>query len=544
MKISQLLDHFPKEYTPRQHQIDIVKQIEEAVNGGVKFIILQAPTGSGKSMFSATISNYSKGPTDNFEQLINENKVFQKDNYGGYKYEKEVSQELPFGTTTLTITKTLQNQYCTLFNNASLLKGKQNYSCNIDNNFNADIAPCSFSYNQYKICESGNICEYLNQRNKTIKSKFNIYNYNMFLSLPDFIKRREFLICDEASEIEDELIGFFSININYKHLDSLDIDYKKVITDDNNVCYGWLSDLKSKLNDNIEKLTKILEKSKVKTSSHELVKLRQCKNLFEQISKVLDNWHSSEYITEYGGEQVQFTPLYASSLSKHLFDFAEVIILMSATIIDHKTFAKTLGINNYRYIEADSVFDSKKAPIYCPGKYKLNYSNIDTNLPKVIEQIVSICDHYKGKSGIIHTHNFRINEAIRKKVKKDKRFLFRMAGFTNEQVLEEHFERGKGSIIVSPSMSYGVDLAGEHGEFQIVVKLPYLPLGSKRIKILIEKNSDWYKMKMLVNLIQMSGRIIRSVNDTGETYILDGDAVRILKENWNILPKWFVSRLV
>jgi Rad3-related DNA helicase len=118
-----------------------------------------------------------------------------------------------------------------------------------------------------------------------------------------------------------------------------------------------------------------------------------------------------------------------------------------------------------------------------------------------------------------------------------------MDGFTNEQILEEHFSRPKGSILVSPSMGFGIDLHGEYGEFQIIMKLPYAPLGSKRIKALLDRDPNWYQMKMLISLVQMCGRIIRSKDDIGETYILDGQTVDILKNNWDRLPKWFKARL-
>jgi len=216
---------------------------------------------------------------------------------------------------------------------------------------------------------------------------------------------------------------------------------------------------------------------------------------------------------------------------------------MSATIIDHITFAKTLGIEKYKYLEVDSLFDPKKSPIYCPGKYPLNYKNIDRNLPKVVEQAKTICEHYAGKNGIIHTHSFKITQAMKHKVGNDNRYLFREGGISNENILEEHFIREDGTVLVSPSLSHGTDLVGADGEFQIIMKIPFLPLGSKRIKMLFEKDKDWYAMKMLVNLMQMCGRCTRNIDDTSDTFILDGQAFDILKRNYKKLPRQFKSRL-
>jgi ATP-dependent DNA helicase DinG len=217
---------------------------------------------------------------------------------------------------------------------------------------------------------------------------------------------------------------------------------------------------------------------------------------------------------------------------------------MSATIIDHRTFAKTLGIEDYKYIEVGSVFDPKISPIYCPGKYSLKWGDLENNISKVVDQALKICEFYKGKNGVIHTFNFKINNAFQKAVGLNRRFLFREHGITNERIVEEHFARKDGTVLVSPSLGFGTNLLDDSGRFQIIVKLPYLPLGSNRIKTLAEKDRKWYRMKMLTHLVQMAGRCTRSETDYADTYILDGSAVMVLKQNWNTLPRWFKDRLV
>ena len=52
-----LIDYFPQGFTPRPHQVKGLLDIEAAINKGTKFIIVQAPTGSGKSFISKTLSN-------------------------------------------------------------------------------------------------------------------------------------------------------------------------------------------------------------------------------------------------------------------------------------------------------------------------------------------------------------------------------------------------------------------------------------------------------------------------------------------------------
>jgi Rad3-related DNA helicase len=112
-------------------------------------------------------------------------------------------------------------------------------------------------------------------------------------------------------------------------------------------------------------------------------------------------------------------------------------------------------------------------------------------------------------------------------------------------IMNEHKSRiSEDTVLVSPSLDTGISLDDELGRFQIILKAPYLPLGSKRIKKLFDKNPSYYTMKMLDSLIQMSGRCTRSVEDYSVTYILDGSAVKAIKSNKTFLPKYFLDRFM
>ena len=152
---------------------------------------------------------------------------------------------------------------------------------------------------------------------------------------------------------------------------------------------------------------------------------------------------------------------------------------------------------------------------------------------------------HKGEKGIIHTHTNQITEELKKKVKDSDRFIFREIGKSNEAILSEHKERSEDdTILVSPSLDTGVSLDDELGRFQIIIKAPFLPLNSKRIKKIYDKNKNYYMMKMLNTLVQMCGRCTRSEKDHSVTYILDGNAVNSILINKKHLPKHFIERLV
>ena len=68
--LSKYLNKFPHKYNPSKQQIKLIREIEHAFNQGYKYVICNAPTGSGKSFISKTLANVSNEPSDNFRQLV------------------------------------------------------------------------------------------------------------------------------------------------------------------------------------------------------------------------------------------------------------------------------------------------------------------------------------------------------------------------------------------------------------------------------------------------------------------------------------------
>jgi ATP-dependent DNA helicase DinG len=544
--MSKLLLHFPNDDLPRNSQAAILTGVEEAISSGKKFIIVQAPTGSGKSHVAATLSNYSNPPSSDFVSLVESHEIFDKNNVGEYKYKDVLSSQKPFGCAVLTVTKMLQDQYKSLFNEAVVLKGKQNYPCAVDDEFDCDLGPCFISKKLQTKCKDNDTCLYLNARAESLVSKFSVQNYSVFFNLPEHVKQRQFLVCDEASELEDELVGFYSCTIEYEKINVKQFGLDKLSTEDTSYVYKWICDLAYGLKDEIDKLMDAIQRIKGRNDSRmKLVfKVRFYKNLLERLVIITRNWYKAEYIVEFDKDRCTFTPLYVNMLAQDFFRMGKTVILMSGTIIDHEMFAKTLGIDDYKYIEVDSDFDPKNSPVYCSKKVSVNHGNIDKVMPDLVKFAVELCKKHCNDNGIIHTHTMKTTKMFQNIIGNDKRYLFRDETMTNEELLKEHFIRQDKTVLISPSLGFGTDLHGDFGRFQIIMKAPYLPLGSKRISILFKRNPRWYQMKALIILVQMCGRTTRSKEDHSETYILDGSAINLIRHNVNRLPRWFCNRLV
>lgn len=537
-----MIEHFPSPYKPKKFQSDLIEKIAKAFEKE-KFVIVSAPTGTGKSFLSATLANASDSPTEKFRELINSYQAFYQDSNGNYIKEDECNAEPAFGSFVLTITKSLQDQYLSLFEDCKVFKGKTNYICDVDGVSDVEIAPCLMTPKLKDDCWKKNRCPYYVARNHALTERFTALNYKIFFTLPEHLKKRQYIICDEASELENEIVQNFTLSIDFNKIKKYEVPIPKLETDDFYHAIKWVEENEGKLYLHLENMVNSFTNSKRSISEKERIAYLYVKNLYNSFTKIINFKNEASWVVDLKDNILSFVPLKVDTLSQNIFRHAEKVLLMSATIIDPVKYAQTLGIKNYAYVEAESSFDPKKSPIHVSSKHKLNYNNLQQKIPFIANQIKEICENHKNVKGIIHTHTMFIADELRKYLGNDDRFLFRGKEATNEMLLEEHSKSDRPTVLVSPSLSFGVDLKDDLGRFCIVTKMPYLPLFDKRIKKLFDHDKVWYINAMLNNLVQMCGRCTRSENDFSETYILDGNIVDILIRNSKKLPKYFIERV-
>lgn len=531
-----LLQYFESGFKPTNQQTKILNKIEESLNKKTKFIIVSAPTGSGKSFITKTLANYCNDIDPTLIELIKSKKLD----------EIKINKCIPGGCFGLTITKNLQDQYLQFFHDAKVFKGKNNYNCILNDKLTCEVGACAGLNNIKRGCIIKNQCPYYNAMQDVLINKFGVLNYASFFKLQKHFKRRQIIVCDEASELEDELVSNFTLDITYKTLRYFDINVPKLSIDASSLkIKNWIDSLSTEVITELEYVESILKDSEsiaLKLSSKNITKYRFLQNLNNTLSDIINLWEDCEFVLDGDDEHIILMPLYVNKLASFIFNYADTIILTSATIVDHKKFAETLGIEKYDYIEGDNMFDPNKAPIFIAKDNNINYSNLDSKLPKLLNQIIKICDRHKNDKGILHTHTNKITNYIQSNYDTD-RLTVRCGNITNEEVLKIHKEKNN-SIIVSPSMTYGVDLKDDLARFQIIVKLPYLPLHNKRVAKLTKIDQNWYIMKMINNLIQACGRGIRTQNDWCYTYIMDSNLLRIIERYKYMLPKYFLDRFV
>ena len=490
--------NFPFE-RPRDAQLETISEIREAIGKGYRYIVLEAGTGTGKSAIAATLANMSES------------------------------------SYILTITKQLQDQYLKDFNNFTLVKGRANFQCKsyLEDNVHQSCEEgkcivegynCPYSIKN----ENPPTCHYYTQKYDALNAKNVIANYHyMFLELnyvEDFTKR-ELLICDEAHNLESMLMSQLKLEFAKSDLNEY-IKYElsdDTVHDLNKGNYNdwiiFIEEIKSSYINELSKIENLNKPVLLEKISALKQKINDCNRFVENINYDPDSW-----IIDYDEEleTLEFKPIKVDNYAVNtLFDFADVSLFMSATILDYELFAKWLGIDPSEIyaIRRKTPFDNARNPIIVSNEYNLSKSYIKLNAPKTIKLIEDILANHENEKGIIHTVSSECMSFIMSNVKSNR--LIAHNTKNRSEVLEEFKRSDDALVLVSPSMDEGVDLPGDECRFQIVYKIPYPDLGSKQVKSRIALDSEWYDYKTSLRLVQTHGRGMRFEDDYCKTYFID-----------------------
>ena len=338
-------------------------------------------------------------------------------------------------------------------------------------------------------------------------------NFKSFLfqtTFSDNFGSRDLMIIDEAHRAEPELLDFINISImdtpfsplRWPKLDSAK-EYAEYIVEE-------------------EIVEKVTEKQRYAAYAGKVREAEEWSNLLFKLKLFLeadnDEWIAQWKETKTGAARiVELKPIFLRDYAhKYLFDKADHILLMSATILSANLMREMLDIKKedcYAY-KMKNRFPKKHRPIVIDTVGSMSYRNKHDTMPKLVKKSIEICKKHKDHKGIIHTHNFEIANNIIDAAPADikSRLLFQRNYPSKEKMLEVHGQSAD-SIIIAPAMHEGLDLKDGLSRFQIITKMPYPQLGdNKQLRARMELSPDYYGWLTALKLVQSSDHSSASRN--------------------------------
>ena len=554
--MGKFMEAFPfKEVRPIQE--DILNALERVYRDSDRFryVLIEAGTGVGKSAIAKAIA------------------AVEGDAY------------------VLTATKQLQDQYVRDFApEAATVKGKFNYKCSKDEEYSCAHGKCMAKGNAglQRECEGKGECPYANALKAAQGAELFVTSYAYFLSHSRLAKtvapksnpisRRKAVIIDECHLLEDQLCSSAAITLSQRRLNN-DYGLMALIADDPAKLIGFnqeltedgyeanadwlglvhslLQLLRANLSAELEALSSLdrgrltvdqLAKASPKEVKRLAFKLRSVNDLINRLDGFLALDDKSNWLVTAKDGELTIQPIRVGTLFKDLVDeFAEQrVVMMSATILDKRQYVKDLGLDpeHVAVITRESTFPAWRSPIVSAPVGSMSYANLPDTMPRIVEKVKEILAAHPNEKGIIHTSTYNVAKYITSSLKSSRLLYLSNPADTNEFLLTEHARSRRPTVLVSPSMMAGVDLAGELARFQVVVKLPFASMADPRVKRCMAEDRGWYAVKTMRNLAQACGRATRSEDDWAVTYVLDSYFDSFLRQHARHFGQHFCSRVV
>ena len=540
----------------RDHQIPAIEQVVDLFNQGYKVVMLEAPTGTGKTLISESV-----------RRLVECTGVY---------------------TAT---TKSLQTQVLDDFDYAKVLKGRVNYPTFDDPTITADtcnkgpavLPACPKcpgwekgstwkeqpdTWEDESIaddpdgvvlhchwCHTPAQCPYEIAKGEALRAPLAILNTAYLLAEangPAAFSNQDYVILDEADMLESQLMSNIEVSLTKAKRDKLYVGEPRFITKEE----SWVEWIGEKVIPAVKAdLYDLRKQIKSKGPIPTLLKaIRSNTTLLKKLNWLIKPTEEGDvnmigWVMDNFNGTLTFKPVRVTDYGQELlWAHSKRFLLMSATIVSPEQMAADLGLEDgeWAVVNVPSTFPIERRPVLLQSVGKLSRGTKDWSYKAAADKVAEIVKHYPGERILVHTVSYELNKVIDNRLRHSGRVITYYKAADREQALNEYLAT-PNSVLLSPSFERGVDLPHDACRIVIVAKIPFPYLGDKQIKARTYGTRDgaqWYAVQTIRTLCQMTGRGMRSSDDWCISYILDGSFHDLYSRNKRLFPEWWSEAVV
>lgn len=537
--------------TAREGQKELICDILKSfLSKKKKVVIVEAPTGTGKSVIAYTVTKVLKD----------------------FMGDKSTDPD----SLILTKTKALQSQYADSFDDAKALWSSSSYGCHIPDT--QPFIPIPNKMTTHKRCRMPHSCLYNKAKREFAAAPVGVLNYAYYEVAGHIGWSTNIIVLDECHSLEDIILNAFEASVNLRTL-------KRYLSEDD---FKFIENHFTTLRTTYAVKSKSCPISEIDLDRVKTIILEQGRRFKDEFSKLeslvesgysLDPKQADRYTylskaAEYFGNTygrlrlikreefnnwvaafpnaydpreplentISFKPLQLTDgINSKVFSNT-YILMLSATVCGVKEFASSVRLDEseYDYHEVPYLFPLENRPFYMIGLPALNWSNRLDLLPTYVEMVDTLIDvGHMGQRGIIHSASYANAEFLKENSKHSSRILIPDSSMLRD--IRKYLK--DDTILVSPAILEGIDLEGDLSQFQIFLKVPYANLGDPWVDRKTQVSDIWYLRDTVIKVIQGAGRSIRSAEDVSPTYMLDSSFDRVLNNGKSMFPSWFMSTI-
>jgi Rad3-related DNA helicase len=525
----------------REHQREAVAAVLDGLSEGAK-VMLSAPTGSGKTVIGSSLARIMGGRAMFLSHTIH-----------------------------------LQRQQLRTLPEARTATGRRNHPCLLPDPFERELSsedapcPCPHAtpdgcdyYRQWFECADAREVvlnyAYAVRVSQARGIKTGLYDMNgKPVRLPNPFIGRDILVCDEGHFVERALIDADTVDIYPRSLQRLGLEDIPEVAG----VEAWTPfarDNVEHLEDWVKDLHATMRASRDAPAPDFVKQVRRVRAALVAVNGILTAASNFDKVPQlmvpapYG---YQLKPLWAwHTAHQLLFRHSQRAVIMSATLGDPALLARLLGIpqSEWRYVEVPSTFPVENRPVFYWPLVRMNRNTTAFDKVKQAQALIYLAKKWPNSPGVVHCASYPLGEFIIDCVQKlDSEVASRLLWHktADRDATFTDFETNPGTrILVTPSAMTGVDW--DFVAWQMIPKVPFGDLGD----IFTRMRYDYvapddvpgeaplgrrvYQQEAALNIVQASGRCVRTPTSKGVTVITDTAFLPLFKyTSKDSFPGWF-----
>lgn len=503
----------------RPHQATAVDEIVEAFQAGNDVVYLDAPTGSGKTLIAEL-----------------------------------VRRRLDWQTLYVCSDKSLMDQFGRDFDYAKLLKGRANYPTLAGGAWTADDCTSRGPGDQCWYCNPMFLCPYNVAKQAAMRAPLAVTNTAFLLAEANTVGNfsgRQFIVADECDTLEKILMGYIEYEVSRTRLKMFGMEepakgvHKPTLV-------NWLTDLSAQVYKQIQQETDAKKIRSLGRLYEDTVRITG--ELQQEIDRKQAGDSEGRWIRLYdernGG--VHFKPVMVDSYgTRKLWRHGRRWLCMSATVISADELSDSLGLPlQYTTVKVPMTFPVENRPVIMAPIANVVYKNMQQAIPQLVHAIAVVANKHPHDRILVHTVSYNLAKALQDGLRHHdigpRRVLTYSDGARRESTLAE-YKRTPGCIMLAPSMARGIDLPGDLCRVQVIAKSPFLSLGDAQVarRTHLPGGDIWYTVQAIRDIVQMTGRAVRSKDDHAITYIFDEQfSSNLWRKNKMLFPDWWRESVI
>jgi Rad3-related DNA helicase len=509
----------------RGHQESALGEISDAFDAGNDVVLVRAPTGSGKSLLARAIMGAARPAEE----------AGVGDVTGAYYTTPQVSQ----------LDAVAEDD---LLEDLAVVRGKSNYDCILpDESTTVNRAPCS--RDRDFDCDIKHRCPYFSDRAIAENRRFAAMTLAYFMRTAgsETFGPRDIVVIDEAHGLAEWAEMYATIDLDDRTVPVWN-DVSTPEVENLETAVDFAESLATECERHLDTLREKRELTPREAGRRDRLAERVGElNWFVEDARDLDS--ATEWLIEQDSGRLSFKPLNPARYLRHtVWDRGAQFALLSATILDKDAFCRSVGLDpgSVAMIDVPHTFPLENRPLFDVTRGRMTYEQREETLPEVARLLVRLMARHPAQKGIVHAHSYGIAEGLAERLGE-----MGVGGRVRthdsddrDAALAAWLESDRPDVFLAVTMEEALDLHGDLARWQVLCKAPYPNTNDARVARRLQDDQwAWYYRTALTTVIQACGRVVRSAEDYGATYLADSSLLDLFGRARGDLPPWFAEQV-